>query len=481
VHHFSTKSHGLAAAAVLAVLTGGWVVPALAQTPAAAPTAPAAAPTAPAAAPTAPVQKKVKDQGEYDIYNQVTVDLQKKDFAKAVADLDTWKQKYPGSDFKDDRSAFYVQAYAGSNQPAKAVDEIGLLLAKGLTTVLNDPKTGPTQQLTVLFTAATAITQVPAPTADEFAIAAKAAQQLMDYNTKPAGASDADWAAARAQLQGAARGALLYIALKPGQDAAAKKDWPTAETAFLAALQQYPDSSQIAYQLGASELAQQAASPAKVSFGLYEIARAVSIDPAKSDFATADARTTVDNYLKKVYVRYHGSDEGLDRLKQQSLTAPVPPADFHIISGPEIMVKQQKEFADKYPELALWMSIKAALSDAGGQQYFDENLKPTQLPKLKGTLVDAKPACRSKELLVAVPLPDAKPPFTAEIALKLDTPLTGKADENVELTWSEGQPSAFSKEPFLLTIDVEKAKITGLKTSPCAPPPVHHPVPRKKA
>jgi hypothetical protein len=456
----------LAAAAVLAALTGGWVVPALAQTP--------------AAAPTAPVQKKVKDQGEYDIYNQVTVDLQKKDFAKAVADLDTWKQKYPGSDFKDDREVFYVQAYAGSSQPAKAVDEAGLLIAKDLKVVFSDPKTGATQQLTVLFTAATAITQVPAPTADELAIAAKAAQQLMDYNTKPAGASDADWATARAQMQGAAKGALLYIALKPGLDAAAKKDWPTAEAAFLASLQQHPDSSQIAYQLGASELAQQATSPAKVSFGLYEIARAVSIDPAKSDFVDANARTQVDAYLKRVYTRYHGAEEGLDQLRQQSLTAPVPPADFHILSGPEIMVKQQKEFADKYPELALWMSIKAALTDTGGQQYFDENLKPAALPKLKGILVDAKPACRSKELLVAVPLPDAKPPFTAEIALKLDTPLTGKADENVELTWTDGQPSAFSKEPFLLTIDVEKAKVTGLKTSPCAPPPVHHPVVRKK-
>jgi len=69
-----------------------------------------------------------------------------------------------------------------------------------------------------------------------------------------------------------------------------------------------------------------------------------------------------------------------------------------------------------------------------------------------------------------VPLPDAKPPFTAEIALKLDAPLTGKPDENLELTWTDGQPSAFTKDPFLLTVDVEKAKIVGLKTTPAPRP-----------
>jgi len=364
---------------------------------------------------------------------------------------------------------------------AKAIDEAGLLMAKDLKATLNDPKTGPSQQLTVLFTATTAIAQVPSPTADELAIASKAAQQLMDYNTKPEGTSDADWAAVRAQLQGAAKGALLYIALKPGVDAKQKKDWPAAEAAFQAALKQYPDSSQVAYEVGGSELAQQATNPAKISQGLYEIARAVSIDPAKSDFADPKVRTQVETYLKNVYVKYHGSDEGLDQLKQQALTAPTPPADFHILSATEIYVAKQKEFAEKYPELALWMNIKAALTDANGEQYFKDSMKDAPVPKLKGVLVEAKPACRSKELLVAVPLPDAKPPYPVEIVLKLDAPLMGKPDENLDLVWADGAPSAFTKEPFLLTVDVEKAKITGLKTTPCTPAPVHHPAAKTPA
>ncbi|MGO9230263.1 MAG: hypothetical protein ACLQKA_13795 [Bryobacteraceae bacterium] len=456
----------MTATAVLAALAGGWAITARAQTA--------------AAAPNAPVQKKVKDQGEYDIYNQVTMDMQAKNFAKAITDLDTWKQKYPGSDFKDDRSVMYIQAYAGANQAAKALDEAALLMAKDLKTLFSDPKNGPNQQLTVLFTATTAILRVSSPSADELATAAKAAQMLMDYDTKPAGTSDDAWAGARAQLQAAAKGSLLYMAMKPGQDAVDKKDWPAAEAAFQAAQKQFPDSSQVAYQLGRSELAEQATNPAKISVGMYEIARAVSIDPAKSDFADPNARTQVDTYLKKVYAQYHGSNEGLDQLKQQAVTTPAPPADFHILSASEIMVKQQEAFAQKYPDLALWMNIKAQLIDANGQSYFDTQLKDVAVPKLKGTLVEGKPACHSKELLVAVPMPDAKPPYASEIVLKLDAPLNGKPEPDLELTWTEGQPSAFSKDPFLLTIDVVKAKIDGLKTTPCVPP-VRHPVAKKKS
>src|SRR5450432_106998 len=61
------------------------------------------------AAPEKAPEKKVKDQGEYDIYNQVLKDT---DPVKQIQDLDTWAQKYPESDYKnDDRPYLYLQAY----------------------------------------------------------------------------------------------------------------------------------------------------------------------------------------------------------------------------------------------------------------------------------------------------------------------------------------------------------------------------------
>jgi hypothetical protein len=116
----------------------------------------------------------------------------------------------------------------------------------------------------------------------------------------------------------------------------------------------------------------------------------------------------------------------------------------------------------------MWMKIKAALSDSNGAQYFEE-IKGADVPKLKGKLIDAKPACKSNTLLIAVPLPDAQGTPVAEIALKLDAPLTGKPTLDTEVQW-KGLPSAFTQSPFLLTMDTEKAAIEGLKVTPCATP-----------
>jgi hypothetical protein len=76
-------------------------------------------------------------------------------------------------------------------------------------------------------------------------------------------------------------------------------------------------------------------------------------------------------------------------------------------------------------------------------------------------------------LLVALPLPDAQGPPRAEITLKLDKALPGKPEINTDFQW-EGVPTAFSKEPFMLTMDTETAKIEGLKSAACGPAaPVH--------
>jgi hypothetical protein len=115
------------------------------------------------------------------------------------------------------------------------------------------------------------------------------------------------------------------------------------------------------------------------------------------------------------------------------------------------------------------MKIKGALSDTNGEQYFTGELKDSAVPQLKGTLMEGTPECRPKELLVAVPLPDAQQSMPVEIRLKLDKPLAGKPELKTEFQW-EGVPSAFSREPFLLTMDVETGKILALKTTPCAAP-----------
>lgn len=416
-------------------------------------------------------KKNWKDQGEYDMYNSVGAALSKNDFSKALSDLDAWKQKYPTSDFKDEFTVLYIQAYSGAKQPDKAVDAAGDLINKGVDTAFPDPASGPGNAIKVLFSTVVAITQIPNPSAEQLATGDKAAHQLLDYNRKPQGVADEAWNNARtAQLQPPAKAAMLYIAMLPGNQAFAKKDWPGAEAAYTKALQEYPDNAALSWQLGLTYR-----SETKRSEAIWSFQRAVVQDATLG--GRQDAKT-MTNFADQYYSTIHGSNEGLDAVKAAVKAGPLPPADFKVKSATEIAEEKQKEFEQSNPKLALWMKIKGALADANGEEYFSGQLKDSAVPQLRGTVAEAT-KCRAKEILVSVPLPDAQGAQKAEITLKLDTPLTGKAEAGSEFLW-EGVPTAFTKDPFMLTMDVEKAKIDGLKVTPCGVPARKGPASKKK-
>ena len=455
-----------AVAALSAVALTGIARQARAQAAAA---QPAAAQPAAAAQP----ETHYKDQGEYDAYNAVIIDGTGKNFAKALTDLDTWKQKYPDSWYKNIRATLYIQAYSETKEFGKAVDTAGELMTTDLDTTFSDPKSGPGDVVKVLFTTTVSIQQTTNPTPEQLAIGDKAARKLLDYNRKPEGLADDAWATARTQLQAAAKQALLTIALLPGTQAMAKnpRDCETAETVFTKALSDYPDKSFISYSLGTALSCIARAKPDKAAEmapkAIYAFVRAAVVDPTLA--GSTDAKKVVE-YANSTYTNYHGSDEGLEQLKAQVKNSALPPAGFTIETAAAVANRKQTEFAKSSPQLAMWMGIKGALADAAtGQAYFDDKLKGAGVPKLKGTVLEGKPACRSKELLIAIPLPDQQGAPTAEITLKLDAALTGKPEAG-EIQW-EGVPSAFTQTPsFMLTMDTEKAKIEGLKVTPCAAP-----------
>jgi tetratricopeptide (TPR) repeat protein len=417
--------------------------------------------------------KKEYKPGEYEMYSAALADVGKKDFAKAITDLDAWKAKAPESDYKDERTVLYIQAYGGAKQFDKALAEAEPMLSKDLDAAFPDPKSGPGQVLAVLLTSAIAIQNLPQPTPQQLATAEKAATLLKNYNRKPEGVSDADWNNARTQLQNAAKAALLYVAVVPGSNALAKNDCETAQTVFSKALSDYPDNAFIAYQLGQAYRCTVKATPAKMEDvqpkAIYEFIRALVTDPSLG--GTQDAKKMGD-MLTNTYVNYHGGPDGLDELKTQAKASPLPPPNFTIESATKAADRKQKEFESKYPQLAMWLGIKSQLAGAGGPQYFESSLKNAAVPKLKGMVVEGKPSCRSKELLVSVPEPNQQNAAPV-ITLKLDAPLTGKPEAG-EIQW-EGVPSAFAADPFMLTMDTEKAKIEGLKTTPCAATAAHPP------
>jgi hypothetical protein len=415
-----------------------------------------------AAAVAAAQPAKPYKNGEYEAYNAVIKDAGANDWTRAIADLDAWKQLCPQSDYEPERQVLYIKAYAAAKQPAKVLDRAAELLP-GLDALFADPKDGPGQAVQVLYNATVAVAQVPDPTPRQAAAGEDAARRLMVFDRRPSGLSDADWAKLRSDLQAPAKAALVYLAMAPGNRAMAMqpRDCAAASAAYRRALEKYPESAAISFYLGGALTCEK-----KMAEAIYAFERAAVVDATLG--ATRDA-AQVRSIADIAYTRLHGSAEGLERLKQQVKESPYPPAGFTIRTADELEAEKEAAFEANHPQQALWRKIREALAREGGEQYFEMQLKSAAVPQLLGTLVEARPACRPKELLVAVPMGESGAPLQPEILLKLARPLAGKPEAGSEFRW-EGVPSGFAKSPFLLTMETDNGTIQALKSSPCGAP-----------
>src|SRR5579885_2766544 len=145
-------------------------------------------------------QKKVKDQGEYDLFNAYSKET---DPAKKLQYLNQWVEKYPESDYQDEQLRFYSDL----NQPAKVMELGAKILAK-------DPK-----DFAALSLITANIRNLPNPTPDQLELGQKAAQTLLDNldSLKPANVKDDAWQQAKPGVQQLAKGTLLWIAMTPSR------------------------------------------------------------------------------------------------------------------------------------------------------------------------------------------------------------------------------------------------------------------------
>ena len=411
-------------------------------------------------------QKNYKDHGEYELYNEVAKDFSGNNSSKALSDLQRWSEKYPDSEFKDDRQMLYVQAYAGANQMAKAIDAAGVVLSKDQL-----PSDNSASVLRLLYVVVSGIQRLPDASGQQLAVAAKAAHLLESYDAAPDGVSASVWASTRADLRLSARAALVHIAVTPASRALKANDCAGAETFAMKAIQEFPESVQATWFLATAEVCLAKADPEKASLALYELARAATLDPAKGMVDSKWQQANVIPYLSKAYTQFHGDDpQGLKELKELAFQSPFPPAGFIIKSEAEIARAQEDDFESEHPELALWIKIKKTLTATDGEHYFESELKDSAVPQLQGVLVEARPECRPTELRISIRLPKDTQNPSPDILLKLDKSLAGKPELGNEVHWT-GVATSFSKEPFLLTMETEPSQIGGLSVSPCPPNP----------
>lgn len=152
--------------------------------------------------------KRFRNSGEAEIYNAVFRDSN--DAAKQIQDLDVWTQKYPHSDWMDDRLYLYVQAYARVKpaQPARLLEYGAQLLARDVKTVLHDPQ----QVLVVLYLVTVNANMISNPSYTQVKVGAQAARELLDglpaffaSDRRPPNVSEAEWRKSRGEMEAVAR------------------------------------------------------------------------------------------------------------------------------------------------------------------------------------------------------------------------------------------------------------------------------------
>jgi hypothetical protein len=405
----------------------------------------------PAATPAKPA-KQVKDQGEYDLFDGV---VKATDPNKKLALLNTWKEKYPTTDFKKERQLYFLDTYKNLNQFDKMIGTAKEILA-------DDPK-----DFTAMYWIASIVPSMPnaGTNAEYLDLAEKAARgmvQNMDATfaaeKRPAATPEAQWKKARTDME-----AIAYKAL--GWTAMVKKDANAAKENFTKTLQANPAAGEVSYWMGLTIVGEK--NPETYPVGLYHIARAAAYD---GPGALAPAgRLQVNDYLVKAYKGFHGDETGLDQLKAQAKASALPPPDFKIASVKDLAVaklKAEEEAAKADPMGTMWKNLKGELTGPNGTQYFESGLKDAACPQLRGSVVSHT----SKSIQVAL-----SDKTTPEITLELETPIAGKAEPGTVIEF-EGVCKTFTKEPFMITMETDKSKITGW---PAPAPAAKKPAARK--
>lgn len=387
-----------------------------------------------AQAPAAPKAPAAKDQGEFDIANAAD---KEKDPAKKLDLLHQWEQKYPDSDFKGMRAVNIAQAE--SQIAAKA-------LAAGTS-------------------------------AGDMDAAQKAAQDLIDNidkylapENKPAAVADAQWAQIKQTIT-------LQAHMELAAVSASKKDDAKAEAEYRKVLALDPNSASTAYSMGI--LIYRTKNINRFPEAFFWIARGIQITGAEA--LPAATKTAADKYLKQAYDGYHGDDTGLNDLKNMASTATAPPPDFKIESAVDIANKQAGDaaaFATAHPDIALWRQIRDALKADNGPAYF-EQVKGSEIPPQDGNFKMFKGKVVSqpspKEVLLNVES------ATGDVLLQFENPLKGMPlDPGAEVSF-KGVVDAFVKDPYMLTLKVDKEDVEGIPASAFAGAPAAKPRPRRPA
>lgn len=367
--------------------------------------------------------KQAKDQAEFDLIQAVNKEAPG---PKKIELLQQWEQKYPETAFKEERAATLCQTYQQMQKPAEMwvgckklydvnpKNPMALFFLSQLALSLNDPSKFD-EGIKITKELLAVIPTLPISDTD------KKAQEVV----------------ARKNL---------------GNLSMAKKDYVQAENVFTEFLQWNPNSGAVSYSLANAMLLQK--NKEKQQPALWHLARSAYYT---GDDALPDAtKKQLQAFLEKTYVAYHGSKGGMQEVIDAALKNPFPPADFKILSSYEQDEKDMEELKASNEMMYNWVQMKRGLTGPQSGEYWAQMKDTAIATKFKGTVISSNPPTKTTELIVGIR--DANNP---EIKMTLESPV-GKVEPGTVIEFENMVVKDFTPDPFLLTVEIENDKVTGL-------------------
>jgi len=387
--------------------------------------------------------KNWKDRAEYDLYVKIS---QTTDPKQRLELLNTWTDKYPQTDYSQERNQYYMVTLAqlaGTDPNARKQ-----LIDKAEEVLKTDPNN---------FTALAYITTwgpqlAGTPTPDQLSEIESAAHTMLDNidkqfapDKKPANLSADQWSQAKVVATALAHNTLAWVATQ-------KKDTAGAEEQYKASLQANPNQPNVSYAYAKLLMDEK-----KYSDALFEYARAATYDGQGA--LPQAARDQIKAYFDKVYGQYHGSADGADQVIAQAKTNALPPDGFKIEGAGDIAAQQAKALEDRMnadPAFKLWYTIQTNLTGDNGEQFWDSSVKDAEIPGgaegvkyFSGTVISIDPPDRPTKIVLGV-----TDPQTPDATLLFSQPLPASALDKIKVGQKlefGGVADSYAKNPYMLT------------------------------
>jgi tetratricopeptide (TPR) repeat protein len=365
--------------------------------------------------------KQAQDQAEFELLTAVNTE---KDGTKKIALLQQWEQKYPNTAFLEERAVVLVQTYqqlGKAPEMFEAVKKLHGVNPKNAMALIYGTQMGSGD---------------PARYADGEMFAKKLIEALPGLTME-----DKDKKAQEAL----ARKALGAIAI--GQ-----KNYVKAEQLFTEYLKWNPNSGSVSYSLANAMFLQK--EKAKQMPALWHLARGAHY--TGDDALPDDTKKKLQAFFEKAYTGYHGSKNGMQEVIDSALKDPFPPEGWKILNSYEQDELEMEKLKQTDEMMYNWVQLKRGLTGPQSATYW-EGLKDSAIAtKFKGKVISSSPPVKTKEVIVGIR--DANNP---EVKLILEAPV-GKVEPGAEIEFEGAVAKEFTAEPFLLTLEIENAKVTGL-------------------